>query len=306
MERFDECLIDGDLLVYACVMAAEYGNEIEDVNLHEILNAIDSKIMNIKARLNASRVRLFFSGKGNFRFDVMPEYKANREFVIPPHYLAEAKLYCMHRWDGELEDGLEADDLMCLAQRYDDTTVICTIDKDMLQARGWHYRWETVHSGEKLQKVEGIDEVTCVIKQDSKGRNTKKIGGVGLKFFCLQLLTGDPVDGITGCATMTEKTRKTGKNAGEKYMSRDGVGPVEAYDTLASATTYSESLRRVIDLYKKEFGDEWEHHLLRQGRVLYMVKQRDEAGALQLWHWNAERMRSESKYCLETRTFLKG
>lgn len=305
MDHFEEALVDGDLLVYACVMAAEYGQEIESVNLHEILNTIDSKIMNMKARLGAKRVRLFFSGGRNFRRDVMPEYKANRDHVIPPHYLAEAKLYCMHRWDAEVEEGLEADDLMCINQKYDDSTVICTIDKDMLQARGWHYRWETIHNGEKLQKVEGIGNVSCVIKTDSKGKNSKKIGGTGLKFFCLQLLTGDPVDGITGCATMTEKTRKTGKNAGETYMSRDGVGPVEAYDALESAPTYAEALRRVIVLYKKEFGDLWEHHILRQGRCLYMVKQRD-GDSLQLWHWNAERMRTESKFSLESRTFLAG
>lgn len=306
MEQFEEALVDGDLLVYACVMAAEYGQEIADVELNPILNAIDSKIMNMKARLNAKRVRLFFSGDRNFRRDVMPEYKANRDHVIAPHYLAEAKAYCMYRWDAEVEEGLEADDLMCLAQKYNDTTVICTIDKDMLQARGWHYRWETIHSGEKLQKVEGIGRVDCTIKLDSKGKPNKKIGGVGLKFFCLQLLTGDPVDGITGCATMTEKTRKSGKNAGELYMSRDGVGPVEAYDLLADAETYAESLRRVIMKYKQEFDSEWEYHLLRQGRCLYMVKQRDEAGVLQLWHWNAERMRSESQFCLTSRTFLQG
>lgn len=305
MDQFEEALIDGDLLVYACVMAAEYGQEIEDVNFAGILDTIDSKIMNIKHRLQAKRVRVFFSGARNFRRDVMPEYKSNRADVIPPHYLADAKIYVTHKWDAECEEGLEADDLMCLNQKYDDSTVICTIDKDMLQARGWHYRWETVHNGEKLLKVEGIGQVTCHIKTDSKGKNTKKIGGNGLKFFCLQLLTGDPVDGITGCATMTEKTRKSGKNAGELYMSRDGVGPVEAYETLADAESYGESLRRVIALYKKEFGEQWEHHLLRQGRVLYMVKQR-EGSAVQLWHWNAEKMRSESQFCMTERVFLKG
>ena len=305
--KYEEVLIDGDLLVYACCSAAEYGNELADVHLDKILDAIDNKIIYIKNRTNSKKVRMFFSGKNNFRFAVMPEYKANREFVERPYYLDAAKAYATHKWDAEIHDSLEADDMMCIYQdQRGGTTIIATIDKDMLQCRGHHYRWETVHKGESFTIVEGAGGLRVENKVSATtGKITKAIKGNGPLFLCWQLLVGDPTDGIMGCGKQVEKIRKSGKNAGERYMAREGVGAVTAYELLCNAETYGEGMAVVRREYKKVFGDDWEYHLLKQGRCLYMVTRfvDEDKSKLQLWHHSTSRF-EESVFNTCSRTFV--
>ncbi|WJM94052.1 hypothetical protein QDY63_14645 [Pseudomonas brenneri] len=301
---FKEVLIDGDLLVYACCSAAEYGNELVDVQLDKILESIDSKIVYIKNRVNAEKVRVFFSGSSNFRFVVMPEYKANREFVERPYYLQAAIAYATYKWDAEMVDCMEADDLMCIHQDTKTfTTIIATIDKDMLQCRGHHYRWETVHQGEKFAFVTQPGMLEIIHKVSSTtGKITKAVKGNGPLFLCWQLLTGDPTDGIMGCGVKETKIRKTGKNAGELYDTRVGVGAVTAYELLANCESYGQGMGVVRKEYRKVFGDDWEAALLKQGRCLYMVTRYVGEHHLQLWHHDTSRF-NESIYDMRTQEF---
>lgn len=302
---FKEVLIDGDLLVYACCSAAEYGNELVDVQLDKILESIDSKIMYIKNRVNAERVRVFFSGDNNFRFVVMPEYKANREFVERPYYLKAAKSYATYKWDAEMVDCMEADDLMCIHQdSIGGTTIIATIDKDMMQCRGHHYRWETVHQGEKFTHVTGNGMLEIQHKVSATtGKITKAVKGNGPLFLCWQLLVGDPTDGILGCGIRETKIRKTGKNAGETYETRIGVGAVGAYELLANCESYGQGMQVVRNEYRKLFGEKWEAEILKQGRCLYMVTRYVGEHHIQLWHHDTARF-NESVFCMSTGTFL--
>ncbi len=297
MSRFEEVLIDGDLVVYSICSAAEYGNDIAYVRLEEILSAIDSKIMFLKNRTESKKARVFFSGSRNFRFDIMPEYKAHRRDKERPYYLEAARKYVEAKWDAESMEGLEADDLMCIHQKQDGTTIIATIDKDMLQCKGWHYRWETQHKGEAFIEVDNVGKLECTIND----KNVKKISGYGPLFLCWQLLTGDSTDNVMGCGKKVTKIRKSGKDAGQAYEAREGIGAVEAYDLLAHCKSYAEGMNVVRNEYFKMFGDEWEENLLKQGRCLYMTT-RITDGKLQLWHHNTARL-NESLYCLETRMF---
>lgn len=297
MSRFKELLVDGDLVVYSICAAAEYGQELSDVNFASILSAIDNKLMFMKARTESEKVRVFFSGKNNFRFDIMPEYKAHRRDKERPYYLPQAMEYVNAKWDAETVEGLEADDLMCMNQNRDGTTCIATIDKDMLQCQGWHYRWETPHRGEEFIFVDNVGKLECTIND----KGVSKISGYGPLFLCWQLLTGDTTDNVMGCGVKVTKVRKSGKNAGEEYESRDGVGAVKAYDLLAHCKSYAEGMQVVRNQYIVMFGDDWEVELLKQGRCLYMTTRMVD-GKLQLWHHNTARL-NESLYCLNTRMF---
>jgi 5'-3' exonuclease len=297
MSRFKEALLDGDLIVYSICAAAEYGNDIAYVRVEEILSAIDSKIIFLKNRTEAEKVRVFFSGKRNFRFDIMPEYKAHRADKERPYYLDTARKYVEAKWNAESMEGVEADDLMCIYQKQDDSTIIVTIDKDMLQCKGWHYRWETQHKGEEFIFVDNVGELNCKISD----KGTKKISGHGPLFLCWQLLTGDSTDNVMGCGVKVDKVYKTGKKAGQAYQAREGIGAVEAYDLLLHCTSYAEGMKVVRKQYVIMFGDDWEVELLKQGRCLYMTT-RITDGKLQLWHHDTSRL-NESLYCLETRMF---
>lgn len=280
---YEELLIDGDLLVFSSCAAIEYGREPDEYDFSQIANNIEGRIMAMKKRLKAKKIRIFFSSKDNFRYAVLPEYKANRKGAYIPDNLNNAKAHIMTVFDGEMEPGLEADDLLGIHQRNDGSTIIATIDKDIPQVRGMHYRWETQHKGEAIFEVTGMGKLELEIKG-----NKKKITGNGIRFFCYQLLIGDPTDGIIGCGKMKEKVYKSGAKAGQKYTAREGIGPVKAYELLEHAITYQKMMGIVIHEYKKRFGDEWETKLLQYGRCLFMTKRLNDDGTFQLWHYRAE------------------
>lgn len=305
MEReFDELLIDGDLLVFSSCAAIEYGKDPEEVDFAKITNNIEGRIMNMKNRLNAKKIRIFFSDRGNFRYKVLPEYKANRKNSWLPESLDRAKNHITVLYNGEKEDGLEADDLVAKYQKQDGSTVIATIDKDIPQVRGWHYRWETQHRGEQLFEVSGMGELNMIEKTLPSGKKKAKIEGNGIRFFCWQLLVGDPTDGIMGCGKLEENVYKTGKKAGETYTKRKGLGPVNAYKALDHALDYNKMMAVVIQQYKECFGDEWEDALLKYGRCLFMVNKTSEDGRyLQLWHYKTSEIKNS---WFDTQTGLVG
>lgn len=114
---------------------------------------------------------IWISGKSNFRYTVFPEYKANRIHAKRPKWEAEVKQHLVDHWNANVADGCEADDMLGARQTND--TIICTIDKDLDQIPGLHYNFV------KKEKYEISEEGAY-------------------RFFCYQLMVGDPSDGIKG------------------------------------------------------------------------------------------------------------
>jgi 5'-3' exonuclease len=82
--------------------------------------------------------------------------------------------------------GLEADDALGINQTKD--TVICSLDKDLLQIPGQHYSWEI--SGKGWKKPHTFREITEI---------------EGLKLFYEQCLKGDRTDNIRGIEKIGDK-----------------------------------------------------------------------------------------------------
>jgi 5'-3' exonuclease len=118
---------------------------------------------------------IYLTGKGNYRSDMYPEYKANRKDVAKPLHFQEIKDYLLDTQPCEVINGEEADDAMGIAQALapTDTTIICSLDKDMDMIAGKHYNW-------------GKHTVYTVKQED------------GDRWFWTQLLTGDMTDNIIG------------------------------------------------------------------------------------------------------------
>ena len=285
--KFEELLIDGDLLVFSSCAAVEYGRTPEEYTLQEILTNIEGRIAAMKRRLRARHVRIFFTAKDNFRYRILSTYKANRKEAWLPESLEAAKSHIMTMFNGEMMPGLEADDLLAINQKLDGSTIIATIDKDIPQVRGMHYRWETQHKGEAVFEVSGNGE----LKKEIHNKKTK-ITGNGVRFFCYQLLIGDPTDGVMGCGKLVQKVYKTGAKAGEGYEKREGVGPVGAFEQLEYAITYQRCMEIVIANYKHVFGDDWEDMLVKNGRCLFMTTKLRDDGKFQPWHFRPEEMKN--------------
>lgn len=159
---------------------------------------------------NADDFQLYLSGKNNFRYQVFPEYKAFRIDTYRPKWEKSTKDYLVDKWSAIWTDGYEADDAMGINQKED--TIICTIDKDLDQIPGAHYRWAIVRKG-----VEVTPEKLYEVSEEEAIYN-----------FYYQLLVGDPADGIKGCA---------------------GIGKVKATRILSSCTSEQEMFKAVREVY---------------------------------------------------------
>ena len=167
-----KALLDGDILAYRCAAASEETDEEIcllrlDRAIREVIYVTESVVYDV-----------FLSGEDNFRYKIFPEYKAHRKDVVKPKWLQQCREYLVTNWNARMAHGCEADDLLGLNQTED--TIICSIDKDLLQIPGKHYNFVK-------------NEFTTI----------NEIGG--LRNFYHQLIMGDRSDGIPGVAGLGDK-----------------------------------------------------------------------------------------------------
>lgn len=168
-------LIDADIVAYRVSAASE------DTDENICILRCDKLMQDILYLTDASEYKAFLSGKGNFRYELYPEYKANRKDTIDPKYRQLCKDFLIKEWNAITVDGHEADDALGYSQTQD--TIICSIDKDLLQIPGAHFNWvKNIHSEQTYLE--------------------------GMRHFYEQLLKGDATDNIPGLQGIGEKKAK--------------------------------------------------------------------------------------------------
>ena len=182
------------------------------------------------------------------------KYKGGRKEEKPFHY-KNLISYVISNYDFKVaENGLEADDAMCIyqtkAMKDGEPTIICSRDKDLRQCAGNHFSWEC---GKQFAigplKVEGLGWL--------EKKDNGKIFGVGEKFFYYQLLTGDNVDNIVGVM---------------------GRGPSFAYKLLKDLNSEQECYEEVARVYVQAFGNGWSSKFEEMVDLLWIIKEEDEEG----------------------------
>lgn len=259
-------LIDGDILRYEIGFAAE--TKWKDVSddpppFSVVEELLEDRIGNIKALTESEECRIFFTGSSNFRTQIATTTPYKKRPSRKPFHFKNIEAYLKAMYPYAQEEGLEADDLMAIVQtarlKYADT-VICTRDKDLRQVEGYQFGWEIGHQPMfPMQYVDYFGDISL-----KKNKSGEHIVGTGYKFFCSQLLTGDPVDTVPGLPK---------------------CGPVKAFNALASTRTPEEALEAVKDAYKDKYGDEYRDKLLEQGRLLYLVRELDKDGKPIMWEF---------------------
>lgn len=198
-------LVDADTLVYVAALMAE--GQSEAVAKYNINDAIAL----LQQDLNSDNLEFYVTGPNNFRYDLYPEYKANRK--EDPTYRAICKQHIIDEWGAILSDGCEADDMVGVAQSTSDIpTCIVASDKDLDQIVGEHYKPALWRKGVCLKPA----EFYYVSPQDSR------------YFFYYQLLVGDSVDNIKGAK---------------------GIGPKKAAAILSGLETDEEMFDAVLAHY---------------------------------------------------------
>ena len=170
-----KAIVDCDIVGYRAAAGTEGGHPDDTVDkVDTLMNYIVAETVVFPTDNN---LECYLTGKGNFRYEVAKTapYKGNRSDVVKPTNLPAAREHLINKWGAVVSQGEEADDLIGIASVQGDpeTTVVVTIDKDMMQLPCWN--WNFVKN--EWHKV-----------TEDEGR----------KFFYTQILTGDRADNILG------------------------------------------------------------------------------------------------------------
>lgn len=172
-------LIDGDLVAYRCAATCE--GEPEDIAWKRTNDFVERLLVEVGHVQGYPDI--YLSGPGNFRYGIFPEYKVGRVGKPRPQWEKSCKEFLIDEWGAEWCPGMEADDMLAIRQTVlQDNSIIVSIDKDMKQVPGWHYKWEQVR-------------LDVVISQAERFYITPE---EGLRNFYTQLIVGDSSDGIKG------------------------------------------------------------------------------------------------------------
>jgi len=157
-------------------------------------------------KFKPDEMRVFLTGEGNFREDIATykKYKGNRDKSRRPLFYHEIKEYMIKHHGAETVDGMEADDALGIHGTSDKDSIICSIDKDLMQIPGTHYNW---------------------VKDDLKHISYSEAAYT----FYRQCLTGDKSDNIYGI-------HRVGDISAEKILGHEPTkywdNIVRAYETL--------------------------------------------------------------------------
>lgn len=132
-------LIDGDIVAYRCAASCEPTKTKPNLEpVEEAILRVESLMQDIIHDTASDSFRCFLGGTNNFRKQIDPQYKATRTSP-PPTWLADCKQYLVEHWNAELADNCEADDM--LGVYVSSNSIICSIDKDLLQIPAQHYNF---------------------------------------------------------------------------------------------------------------------------------------------------------------------
>lgn len=178
-------LIDGDLIAYRCAASCQkQGVVTEDLSVAQA-RANDLLVRIVHEVGGTDEPQIFLSGGDNYRKTIFPEYKANRVDQERPVYLEPLREWLVVNWRASVTDGIEADDALGIRQTYfnenDIPSIICSLDKDLLQVPGNHYSWDIGTSTWTKAAIR-----RTVSPQE------------GLFHFYWQLIMGDRADNVPG------------------------------------------------------------------------------------------------------------
>lgn len=165
------CGIDADIISYRAAFSGE--------TLQDSFDKCDEVIWGVLSKVsgdfpNLDKVEFYLTGKGNFRYSICQDYKANRPKGEKPERLDPVRQYLVDEWGAQVVTGIEADDAIATrATEEGHKYIIASTDKDFMQVPCWIYNW-------------GQDQWYLPSQEDAH------------RSLYTQMLTGDRVDNIKG------------------------------------------------------------------------------------------------------------
>lgn len=175
--------------------------------------------------LGSEDAEVWITGTTNFRFQVYPEYKANRIGMHRPKWEQTVKQHMLDRYNAQVAVGCEADDMLGVQQtRYCGRSIIATIDKDLNMIPGRHYNF---------------------VKKEQFYVTPNE----GIRYFYYQMLVGDTVDNLKGVPGI-------GKVKAEKLLLQ-GNTEVEWFNIVRDAYSndeYMEIMGKCLWIWQEDGG----------------------------------------------------
>lgn len=137
--KFETCLLDADSIMYLISW--------KETNQKAAQRGLEDYVASIIEAVEVPEAYVYVKGKDNFRYQIDPEYKANRRKSMDPEVLDRVEqLYAYAKSIYINSDGAEADDYVSV-HAYDlmaqgKEFVIAHIDKDLNMIPGWHYNFQ--------------------------------------------------------------------------------------------------------------------------------------------------------------------
>jgi len=224
-------LVDADIVAFRAAFSAE-----DEPEPFIACSRADFMLRDIAEACNQSSMELWLSGKNNFRYDVFPEYKANRLDAKRPKWEHEVKDYMRVHFQANTSDGCEADDMLGVrAVELGDTAIVATIDKDLDMIPGWHYNF---------------------VKREHYFVSPEE----AIRHFYYQCIVGDTADGIKGVPGLGPKKAKKLLDACDEEALRNGTDVNKLYyecvSNLFSCYEEFEMTAKCLWIWRK-LGDIW-------------------------------------------------
>jgi len=268
-------LIDADTIAFAACLSTEeeidmlprefYSDEewenilnnptyIEDKGVYyeidtlQALAKAEDKIQRILDKTGCLTAELWFTGgKGNFRYTVKSDYKANRVGKHTPAGLKEVKELLLERYDGDIATDYEADDIVVYKKVQEpDKYIMCAIDKDVYNSvPGIHFNYyESSHYNKEMKFIEVSNETA-------------------LLWPYLQTILGDTTDNIQGCK---------------------GIGPKIAIKFVNEGMTEQEMWEGVVKAYESKGMTSIDAVITMNLVNMHLLKMVDGELQIVLWH----------------------
>jgi hypothetical protein len=146
------------------------------------LMLVDIMIEDIRSRYAAENptTLLFLSGSTNYRHRIASRapYKGNRSSSVPPTHLRSIRAHLVEKHKATVSEGEEADDLLGIAMTAYPDSILCSIDKDLMQLPGRHYNFVTKEEVTVTPKEAAINFYSQVLSGDATD-NVPGLTGIG-------------------------------------------------------------------------------------------------------------------------------
>ena len=213
------------------------------------LSNTNNKLRELLNHVWISNYTLYVGGKGNFRKDLYPEYKANRGKSPAMRKFVYDYVLWKYKENVVISNGKEAED-DCLANALKDvnTSVIAMCDKDL-----------TTQSGYFLNYLK-MDKGVFFINKEQAFYNLS-----------VQILMGDMTDNIYGIKTITPELK-------QKYgLKVKSIGKATAMKLLDDVKHDKLLMKeRIVDIYRLSYGESWKEDLQFTGSLVFISKVKDE------------------------------